>query len=230
MGKIMPLCGFDNEFDEIWDLAFKVKEITGKDNPNFLLLPTSAFDIYNRGTLNCYHKSGCNVDKLLLGEPYITEEIIKDKILWADMIFVPGGNVKYLMETWKKTGADKYIKQAYEKGTLLFGGSAGSMCWFGEGYDNCAPYDEKMFVECMNFYPYCICPHYQSENWKSFDEAIKSEKISGIAIEDGAALCLIDGDNYIFTSHGTETCYYFDAEDNFKKYDLKEHPEILKKL
>lgn len=230
MGKVMPLCGFSDEFDEIWALAFKAREITGKNHPNFLLVPTPAFDEYNRGTLNCYHKLGCSVDTLLLTRDYMTEETIKEKMEWADMVWVPGGNVKFLMETWKKTGADRYMREAFEDGTMLFGTSAGSMCWFAEAYDNCAPYDKKMFVECLGLFPYCVCPHFNSENWKSFEEDIRTRSISGLAIEDGAALCLIDGKNSIFTSHGTETVWFFDANDNFKKYDLRQHPEILENL
>lgn len=230
MGKIMALCGFDNEFEEIWKLAFRAIELTGKKNPNFLLVPTTAFDDYNRGTLNCYHKAGCSVDLLLLTQPSCTREVIKSKIEWADMIWVPGGNLKYLKETWDKTGTTEEIKKAYERGTLLFGGSAGSMCWFEEGYDNCAPYDGKMFTPGIGLHPYCVCPHCESENWQSFARDIKTRKISGIAVEDGAALCLIDGENSIFTSHGTETVWYYDADDNFRKYDLKEHPGILNNL
>ena len=230
MGKVMALCGFDGEFEEIWKLAFKAIELTGKSNPNFLIIPTSAFDDYNRGTLNCYHKAGCNVDLLLLTREGGSPETIRQKTEWADMIWVPGGNLKYLKEMWDKTGTTDEIRRAYERGALLFGSSAGSMCWFAEGYDNCAPYDGKMFTPGTGLHPYCICPHFQSENWQSFRQDVRTRKISGIAVEDGAALCLIDGENSVFTSHGTETVRYFDADDGFREYDLKENPGILVNL
>ena len=104
------------------------------------------------------------------------------------------------------------------------------MCWFAEGYDNCAPYDGKMFTPGIGLQPYCVCPHCESANWQSFAEDVKTRSISGIAVEDGAALCMIDGENSVFTSHGTETVFFYDADDSFKKYDLKEHPEILNNL
>ena len=37
-------------------------------------------------------------------------------------------NLKYLKEMWDKTGTTEEIKKAYDRGALLFGGSAGSMC------------------------------------------------------------------------------------------------------
>ena len=230
MGKIMPFCGFDKEFDEIWAHAIKAVELTGKEHPNFLIIPTSAFDDYNRGTLNVYSKLGCSVDLLLLTHACITEDIVREKIERADMIYVPGGNLKYLMEMWQKSGTDRYIRKAYENGALLFGSSAGSMCWFEEGFDNCAPYDEKMFTPGVGLRPYCICPHFNSENWKVFESEIKTRSISGIAVEDGAALCFTDEGNFVFTSHGTEDCWFFDARDGFKKYSLSSHPEILATL
>lgn len=230
MGKIIALCGFDDCTESVWKLAIHTKEVTGKEKPNFLLLPTSAFDDFNRGTLNTYHKLGCNVDKLLLTEPYINEKIIAEKIRWADMISVPGGNLKFLMEKWTGTGAANYIREAYENGTLLFGGSAGSMCWFAEGYDNCGIYDSKMFTGGMGLRPYTVCPHYESPNWQCFNDDVKDAGYSSIAVEDGAALCLIDGNNYIFTATGTETVWYFDKENSFRRTDLSVDTARLKSL
>jgi len=229
MGKIIALCDFDQTSEEIWRLALHTREIVGKEKPNFLLVPTSAFDLYNKNTLNVYHKAGCNVDKLLLTEPYITEELVAEKLRRADMINVPGGNLKFLMETWEKTKAADYIREAYDRGALVFGSSAGSMCWFGEGWDNCGLYDGKMYVDAMGFKPYTVCPHYEHESWQSFDDHVKDARYDGIAVEDGSALCLIDGHNYILKAKGNETCWYFSKTDG-KKYDLSEHPEILKKL
>ena len=230
MGKLIPFCGFDETSEEVWKLTLHTIHVCGKENPDFLLIPTSAFDDFNKGTLNTYNKAGCNVDKLLLSEPYITEEIVAEKIRWADIISVPGGNVKYLMEMWKKSNAVKYLTEAYESGTVLTGSSAGSMCWFAESYDNCGVYDSKMFVDSMGLKDYVICPHYESPDWVSFDEDVKTRKRNGIAIEDGAALCLIDGKNYILKAKGTETCWFFDSKNNFCKTDLSENEDLLLKI
>ena len=91
------------------------------------------------------------------------------------------------MDTWKKTGADKAFKKAYEKGVILSGYSSGSMCWFSEGYDDCGENHEFMFVECLGLLPYCNCPHYESDYWQPFKEAVKSRSLTGLAIENGAA-------------------------------------------
>ncbi len=230
MGKIIAYCGFDETSEEIWDLAIHAAKITGREIPNFLLIPTSAMDSFNPGTLNTFSKLGCNVDKLLLTMPYVTEDYIAERIRWADIISVPGGNLKYLMEIWTKTGALKYIREAYDSGKLLMGTSTGAMCWFEEGFDNCAIFDRRIFVKACGLKPYCICPHYESEEWKCFDTAVKAKTIPSIAIEDGAALCLIDGNNYIYKAKGGETCWYFDPEKGNEKIDLSYNGDILSDL
>ena len=55
------------------------------------------------------------------------------KDFWSDIIYVGGGNTLKMMKVWKKTGVDKMLKQAYEKGIVLSGLSAGSICWFRWG-------------------------------------------------------------------------------------------------
>ena len=52
------------------------------------------------------------------------------------------------MDTWKATKTDKYLLEAYEKGTVLSGASSGAMCWFKEGYDDCI--DEQFVFVVKN--------------------------------------------------------------------------------
>ena len=51
-----------------------------------------------------------------------------------DIIYVGGGNTIHLLKTWRETGLDEVLKQAYEQGVILAGISAGAMCWFEHCY------------------------------------------------------------------------------------------------
>ncbi len=220
MGTIVAVCGFD-EFEHIWALAIHIRSLTGKEHPNFLLIPTTQFDIPNPGTLNCYYKLGCEVDTLKPSEWWVTPEIIRQKTEWADIIWVPGGNLKYCRNTWKKTGVAEAVKQAYDRGAVVCGGSAGAMIWFRSGFDNCAVYDEKEFTPGLGFYPYVICPHYECEGWQCFNEEVKNQPLPGFAIEDGAALCVPpNGDAYVFRAEGTEKVWFFDPAAGFEKTEF----------
>ena len=179
-----------------------------------------------------FFNMGCEIDVLYLTQANITEEVIAEKIRKADVIHVPGGNLRFAAETWRRTHADKYLKEAYEQEKVLFGASSGSMCWFREGYDDCGPENAFMFVECLDLLPYCNCPHYEGSSWQTFNEAVKTRKISGIACENEAAICFIDGEKYVLHAPGypDARCWFFDASDGFKRYDLELYPEILKQL
>lgn len=231
MGKIIAIGGgFEN-----YEPFFIVDHVMGlceKEHPHYLQIPTTCEDGADRGMLSRFFNNGCEVDTLFLTHAYITEEMVAEKIRWADIINVPGGNLNFCMTFWKKTHADKYLREAFEQGKVLFGTSSGSMCWFREGYDDCGPHNDMMFVDGLDLLPYCNCPHYENQFWNRFTEDIKTRKISGIACENDTALCFIDDKRYILTSgiRPDARVWFFDANDNFKRYDLKQHPEILEKL
>lgn len=52
---------------------------------------------------------------------------IKEKICESDCIFVNGGNTFFLLQEFKRTGADRLIKAEIDKGKLYIGESAGAI-------------------------------------------------------------------------------------------------------
>lgn len=231
MGKIVAIGGgFGGKYADF--LVRHILEISGKEKPNFLTIPTTCYDNFDTSMYSRFFNWGCEADALFLTRDYMTEELIAEKIRKADVIHVPGGNLRFVSEVWKRTHADKYLKEAYEQGKVLFGSSSGSMCWFNEGIDDCGPENEFMFVDCLGLLPYCNCPHYDSEGWQYFNKVVNTRKISSIACENDAAICFVDDKRYIL--HSPERvdarCWYFDANDGYKRYDLDAHPEILARL
>ncbi len=231
MGKIVAIGGgFDGSHADF--LVRHILSLSDKEKPNFLLIPTAAFDGYGSGMTSRFFNWGCEVDVLCLSHPYITEELVAKMIRKADVICVPGGNLRFLAETWRRTHADKYLKEAFDAGKVLFGSSSGSMCWFKEGYDDCGPENAFMFVDCMDFIPYCNCPHYDSQSWQSFTQAVKSRNISAIACENDAAICFVDDKRYIL--HSPERVdarvWFFDKDQDFKRIDLDANPDVLARL
>lgn len=231
MGKIIAIGGgFDGE--DAWDLVEYVISLTGKEKPNFLQIPTTSYDSPDGGITARFAKMGCEVDCLYLTHAYMTEEIIAEKVRNADAIYVPGGNLEYVMRIWNRTNCSKYLKEAFERGAVLFGSSSGSMCWFRKGFDDCDKRSDWMFVDCLDLMPYCNVPHYHSGNWQDYNNYADKAGMSSLCCENEAAICFIDGKYSIRSSKARPdaTAYFFDAEDNFKRYNLKEHPEILEKL
>ena len=90
---------------------------------------------------NTFHKTytgelGLKTDCALTVFKDIDYEKLKGKFEKADMIYVGGGDTVFMLEHWKKTGLDKLILDAYERGVIISGLSAGAICWF-----------EKMFTD-----------------------------------------------------------------------------------
>lgn len=231
MGTIIGIGGGFEGRDE-FDLAHDIIRLSGKENPLFLHIPTTSYDIANAGTVGLYAKMGCEVDILYLTHAYMTEAILAEKIRAADIIHVPGGNLKFVMDVWKRTNAAFYLREAFEAGKVLFGGSSGSMCWFEEGFDDCGPENSFMFIEGLGLLPYNNVPHYEGAFWQQFNDYADKTPRSTIACENGTAICYLDGkwSLRIASARPDARVWFFDAKDGYKRYDLTAHPEILERL
>jgi peptidase E len=86
----------------------------------------------------------------------------EEVLLSMDGIVVGGGNTLNMMAIWKAQGIDTILRQAWDKGIVLAGGSAGSLCWFEHGTTDSRPKDISK-VECLGFIKGSHCPHYDSE-------------------------------------------------------------------
>ncbi len=219
MGKIVALGGGDFSNGEVTPIIEKIYEFSGKKNPSVLYLPTAGFDDMSDSEIIFapFKERSDAVEALLLTDETLTEEYIKKKILSADIIYAGGGNLEFIMNTFKKTKADIYLKQAFENGTVLSGLSSGAMCWFEMGWDDCGENHDFMFVECLGILKGCFCPHYESEYWQPFKEAVKTVDFDGIAADNGAAYTFNDG--LVSTVSGTEggNVYIFNKNDGYKE-------------
>ncbi len=59
----------------------------------------------------------------------------------------------------------------------------------------------------LGLLPLAHCPHYNEEGRESFDNMMKEEKISGIALENNVALIELDGEYQILKADRTKKAY-----------------------
>ena len=213
---------------EVMPIFEHIVSLSGKKHPSVLFVPTAGFDDMDgdEHIFKLFIELGCSVSALLLTDESLTYGEIEERILSCDIVYAGGGNLKFLMDTWKKTGADKAFVKAHEKGIILSGYSSGSMCWFAEGYDDCAEDHSFMFVDCLGLLPYSNCPHYEGGNWGSFAQAVKGREYSGVAIENGAAI-IFDGDrHYAICGNDGGEVFYLDKNNNHEQVLLTESTNI----
>lgn len=224
MGIIIGVGGGRYCDNEVLPIFEHIVSLAKKKNPSVLFVPTAGFDDINgdEHIFRLFVGLGCSVSALLLTDKSLTKEEIEDKILSADIVYAGGGHLKFLMDTWKETGADEVFRKAYEKGVILSGYSSGSMCWFAEGYDDCDVDHKFMFVDCLGLLPFSNCPHFEGGNWPSYADAVKGRKYSGIALENGAAIVCDNGKFYTLQGNDGGEVYYLDAEKNHEKIRFNE--------
>ncbi len=147
---------------------------------SFRKIYTSVFDIK------------AEVGLLVYGEN--DEANIRAKFDKADCVYVGGGDTKFMLDLWKEKGVDKLLSDAYERGVILCGLSAGAVCWFQNAYTD---YDimrgqssEYKVLPAMGLIKGIACPHYDErpefdEVAKDFDVAYAIGNNSAIVFEDG---------------------------------------------
>ena len=166
---------------------------SNKENPKICLLPTASADssYIVKEFYQIYQSLPCDPSHLSLFNPHTSH--IEDFIMSQDIIFVSGGHSKNMMGIWKEWGVDKYLKQAYENGTILSGGSAGSVCWFDQCITDSIPKDLTV-MNCLGFLPYSNCPHFASGTRRqSYLKHLQQGTIKpGYAACDFAALHFVD--------------------------------------
>ena len=139
--------------------------LTGKPRPKLLYLPTASADSAS-GIITWFRNCApLNV------EPSAQESFIastrqsrswEEVLLSVDGIVCSGGNTLNQQAIWTAQGMDVVLKQAWERGIVLGGASAGSLCWFEEGTTDSRP-KELSIVKCLGFLKGSHSPHYDAE-------------------------------------------------------------------
>ncbi|HKK43348.1 MAG TPA: peptidase E, partial [Bacteroidales bacterium] len=193
-----------------------VRTLTGKSRPRICFLPTASADD-PRSAVYWYRLcAGLEVIPFVQNM-FISSYSFKrgwDEILLSmDAIIVGGGNTLNMLAIWKAQGIDKILKEAWDKGILLGGGSAGSLCWFEEGTTDSRPKDLTK-IECLGFLKGSHSPHYDGEKERrpEYHKLIKSGILKpGYAVDNHAAIYFEDNEvNKVVATDDKSKAYYVD--------------------
>ena len=153
---------------------------------------------------------------------------LKDFVLDKDIFYVGGGNTRNLLALWKEWELDKFLKEAYEKGTVLAGISAGSICWFEQGVTDSIP-GKLSSLNCLGFLHGSNCPHYDGEVERrdAYHSLLKEGMKPGIACDDGVAAYFVNGRLCEFVSSREFALAYNVANKNGSIVENKIKPRYL---
>ncbi len=209
MGRIVAIGGGDMGKRKTFSIDRRIVALTGRRRPRALMIPTASGDapksagiferIYGRGL-------GCRCEVLyLLGDPP-SRRAVRETIDRADLVYVGGGNTLKMMRRWTFLGVDRALRAAYRRGAVLSGASAGAICWFDNGHsDSMRGYGHKKWsyirVSGLGLIAGTVCPHFHhKDRRREFRKMIRRLGGLGIALDDGCALEVVDGQFRILTS------------------------------
>jgi len=168
-----------------------VLSLAGAERPKVCFLPTASGDAdhYVVRFYKAFAASRCEPSHVsLFRRDRASAADPVEHLLSQDVVYVGGGCVKSLLGTWRAHGIDEVLTEAWRRGVVLCGLSAGSLCWFTEAVT--AYHGPPERVAGMGLLPYSNCVHYGSEAGRreGFHELLCEGMSDGYAAEDGVAL------------------------------------------
>jgi len=187
--QIVGLGGHGQTPEQTWALMRHVLSLTGKERPRIMNVPTAVGDDDVRivGFYELF--AGLGSLSHLKFFPWPPREL-REHTLAQDAIYVSGGSTANMLAIWRVHGFDRILREAWEAGVVLFGASAGMICWFEAGVtDSFGPQLEGM-RDGLGFLQGSACPHYDGEPMRRprYHELVADGFPAGVAADDGVGL------------------------------------------
>jgi dipeptidase E len=171
--------------------------LTGVERPKVCFLPTASGDAdhYIVRFYRAFDPSRCEASHVsLFREERGEERGFAERLLEQDLIYVGGGSVQSLLGTWRAHGIDEILAEAWDRGIVLCGLSAGSLCWFADMVS--AFNGPPRRVAGLGLLPFSNAVHYDTnaERRASYHRLMTEGMLDGYAAADGAALHFVGRD------------------------------------
>jgi dipeptidase E len=203
-----------------------VLSLTGVERPRVCFLPTASGDadhyvvrFYRAFSASCCEPSHISLFRREtgVGDP-------RAHLLDQDLVYVGGGSLVSLMGTWRAHGIDLALRDAWEAGVVMCGGSAGSLCWFSHAV---SAFHEGFprRLEGLGFLPWSNAVHYEDEPGRreAFQAAVSDGMPAGYGVGDAAALHFVgtELDQVVSSRAGARASYVSgDGEGGVREREL----------
>ncbi len=139
--------------------------LTGRPRPAVVFVGTAGGDgvVGQAKFFRAFTRLDCRPGGLLFF-PYDMKCDYRQAVLDADLVYVGGGNTPAMLAVWREFGFDAALREAYDRGTVLAGISAGANCWFERYVTDSVPGGGVR--EGLGWLPGCFCPHLDGEPWR----------------------------------------------------------------
>lgn len=208
----------DQEIYETENIDKEIVKLSEKENPKLLFIGTASKEnpIYFNAIKNIYEDLGCVAESLEIISSNDLEKI-REKVLSSDIVYIGGGNTRFMLQEWERVGLKEILLEAYNNGIVMSGFSAGAYCWFKYNYE---------LIEGFNLINAIVCVHYDEkseEKKKQFFEVIKNNNMIGIALDNGTALETINNRFKVIKSIENANAYIIKYVNGDIKIETIEH-------
>ena len=129
-----------------------------------------------------------------------------------DVIYVSGGSTSNMLAVWRAHGVDQLLREALDGGTILYGSSAGGICWFEGGITDSLTFDGELrpLTNGLGFLKGSHSPHFDNGQRRAEYEAMIAEGLldDGLGVDEFAAAHYVDGHLHeVITSRAADTAH-----------------------
>ena len=200
-----------------------IAELTGRERPKVCFISTPSGDSVEHieKFYAAFEPLGCEPAHLAyFRKPFRTSirlDNFAEPLLAQDAIYIGGGNTKSALGVWREWGLDRVLAEAWRRGVLLAGMSAGAMCWFEQGLTDSYWGGGLKPLPCLGLLPGGCCVHYSSEpkrRLRLHEEVTAGGSGLRVAIDDGAAILYAHRNVHEVVSWMPDATAYLVAAEN----------------
>lgn len=204
-----------------------VLSLTGVERPRVCFLPTASGDAdhYIVRFYRAFSASVCQPSHISLFRRETGVSDPRRHLLDQDLIYVGGGSVVSLLGTWCAHGLDGALREAWQSGVVLCGGSAGSLCWFTEALSGFHCGGPRR-VRGLGFLPWSNAVHYEEEGGRraAYHACIEQGMVPGYAAGDGAAFHFVGSELAEVVASRPEARAFFVSADGRGRVSERDLP------
>ena len=206
-----------------------ILDACGKSKPRVCFVPTASGDdvTYIARFYESYARFGVGMDVLRFFRR--TPPDLRDFLFHFDVVHVGGGNTRSMLATWRHWGFERVLAEALDRGIVLCGSSAGSICWFEHGLTDSVAGDLTA-IAGLGFVGGSNCPHYDGEKERRpfYQRLVGIGTLpAGYACDDGVGLHYIGTElKDIVTSRSSAAAYRIERNGD-RAIETRIAPRVL---
>jgi peptidase E len=159
--------------------------------PRILFLPTASGDAAAQiaAFRERFGDRACVPEELSLFRLHGASRPLREVVLEQDVVYCGGGSMRNLLAIWRAHGLHEILTEAWERGIVLAGLSAGAMCWFQGGVTRSSGPPEP--IPGLGLLPGSLTVHADGdpERLPVFLDAVRRGELpGGWAADDGVGL------------------------------------------